>query len=96
MGRNLTDEDAKFLAAMEEARRQQEQAIQQHTESALQEFKVKHELMAREMQRQAEQSERIETIQAVVTNASVQGTRPTVTKSINAKRTLMGIAPKKQ
>lgn len=98
-GRNLTDEDSKFLINVEEAKFQQELAIKKQTDAALHEFRIKHELLSREAQiRQPGYSkpEPIQTSLAKINDKIKSSTQQALPaeSSIKSKRNMLGIAPK--
>lgn len=98
-GRNLTDDDAKFLMSVEESKRLQELAIKKQTDAALHEFRVKHELLSREYQVQDSFNIKTEPIHATISKmndkvkSSIQQA-PASETAIKSKRNLLGIAPK--
>ena len=94
----MTDEDAKFLIAVEESKRQQELAIKKQTDAALHEFRVRHELFSRESQVQDPNSTKIEPIHTTLAkiNDKVKSAAQNAPSelAIKSKRNLLGIAPK--
>lgn len=98
MGRNLTDEDAKFLSALEESKIQNERSIKMQTDAALHEFRIKHELLAREVHFQEFEMEKVEHVKAslakITNNVKISSQQSAPEASIKSKRNLLGISPK--
>ena len=87
-GRNLTDEDAKFLISVEESKKNQELCIKKQTDAALHEFRIKHELISRESYFQELDAEKIHG------KGKIKSSAPQTESVINTKRNLLGITPK--
>lgn len=95
----MTDEDAKFLISVEEAKRQQDLMIKNQTEAALHEFRVRHELLSRESQFRETEKEKVEPVKVSLSKInenlklSAQQALPSES-TIKSKRNLLGITPK--
>lgn len=98
-GRNLTDEDVKFLIAVEESKLRRERDIKEETEAALHEFRIRHELLARESQMKETDAITIEPIKSSLAKISDKSKlnnkdSSSADSAIKSKRNLLGIAPK--
>lgn len=97
-GRNLTDEDVKFLTAVEESKLQRERSIKEENEAALHEFRIRHELLAREshLKEFSGMTEPNKSTLAKVTDKLKVSEKKTLPSdsTIKSKRNLLGIAPK--
>lgn len=84
--------------SVEESKRLHELAIKKQTESALHEFRVKHELLSRESQVQDPFNIKPEPICATIAkiNDKVKSSQqaPASETTIKSKRNLLGIAPR--
>lgn len=85
--------------SVEESKRQQELSIKKQTDAALHEFRLKHELLSRELDIQGTSSSKFEPIEASLSkiNEKVKSSAlqvPPSETTIKSKRSLLGIAPK--
>ena len=96
----MSDEDAKFLAALREAQEAQERQLKAANEDELQAFKARHEQLTREAVRKAEEEARREALLAAksikagkvaTTKAAMKVAKPATTTS---KRAALGIKKK--
>ena len=99
IGRNLNEDDVKFLQAIEESNREKAEVIKKQTDSALLEFKFRHELLSRENQNNNFESKKIEPVGSSLAkmneNLKSSAQNASLTKAtIKTKRNLLGIAPK--
>ncbi len=83
----MSDEDAKFLAALQEAQESREMILKSANEAELQVFKARHEQLEREAVRKAEEEARKEALR------SVRVTAGAVKKPVSSKRAMLGITP---
>lgn len=98
-GRNLDEDDVKFLQAIEESNRENEEAIKKQTDSALLEFKFRHELLSRGNQNYNFESKKIEPVRSSLAkmNENLKSSAQNaslIEATIKTKRNLLGIAPK--